>query len=238
MTDETAVGAASDDTLLIAPHADAVTHLQAWSQETVPDDLVPYPSTGTVVTPVTLSRDRHWSWPLTIVIAVGFVVAPALVVAGVEPTPTVSTSESPTTHEPLSCPVGTKPGAAGNCDVAEPLPPVTVVPPPVTITAAPPTVTQTIDPAPGPVIPPTAHAKPAFAPTPAEDQAVLDHLTSLGKVTDPALVISEAHESCQLTQQGERARQVDETLMAEHGMDRTVASLISSTATLEYANCY
>jgi Protein of unknown function (DUF732) len=208
-SDDSATGAAATmaapetadgQTAVIAP-ADAVTPL-AWSmeEEVASEDVVPYPDTGTV----TPSRRNNWPWPLT--------------VAGVDraPTPVSTSEESPTTstHEPLSCPVGTTPGAGNDCDVAEPLPPVTVTPPPVTVTAAPPTVTQTLDPAPGPVLPPT----PARTGVAAFNLGI-SNAPPGDTMPSAATALDYGYEACNMIAAGQPRMTIEDTLASEHGLD-------------------
>jgi hypothetical protein len=220
----TAAPEARDGETAIIADADAVTHLDqlAWSDEPDTDDFTEHPV-----------EPRQSSWLHTAVIGVGILVAGLVVADGVgllrhadhASTTTATTTADPWTTEAealLATP-------AQNAPLAAPPTTTEVTAPPVTIT----------------------HAKPAFAPTPAEDQAVLNNITGMGYriAADRTWVISEAQESCRLTRQGERARQVDETLMAAYGSDLdnadgsavspTVSStIVSSAAVQAYANCY
>jgi hypothetical protein len=237
-TDTMAAPEAVDgETAIIAP-ADAVTHLDlAWSDE---QDVVPYPPTGAVQVDADAEATTPHSWPSTVITAGSILVGAAIlavICAGIFGGHTDTTTTTTTTADPWP----TAPWIAAPTQTA---PPVTVTPPPVTVMAAPPTITET-------PAAPTRHVKPAFAPTPAEDQAVVMYITGLGyRITDPAVVISDAQESCRLSRSGERAREVDDTLQAENRIAnliildgtpvdaRSAMVTISSAAVLEYANCY
>jgi hypothetical protein len=223
------------ETTIIAD-ADAVTHLDlAWSDE---QDVIPYPDTGTVDV-----AESGRSWLLAVGIGAAILAAGLVVADGVgllHHADYAATTPATTTAEPWPAAVLAAP--------TQTAPPVTETPPPVTIIAPAPTVTQT--PNPRAVYPTPRHTKPPFAPTDDQDDAVLANIRSYGyHITGSAAVISEAHESCRLTRQGERAREVDETLAAEHDdppitLDAEPvggsigATIISSAAVLEYANCY
>lgn len=74
---------------------------------------------------------------------------------------------------------------------------------------------------------------------PADDQRVLQDLRSLGyTITDPSLVISNAHEACRLFQLGESPRQVNQQMSKRMGADLTDTLQLTSSAMLAYPTCY
>jgi Protein of unknown function (DUF732) len=231
--DESATGAAAtmaapetaDSETAVIPPSNAVTPL-AWSleEEVASEDVVPYSDTGTVEV---AQSGRSWWLAVGIGTAVlataGLITFDAVLVHHHSDNSRVSAE--PTTHEPLACPAGTKPGNTRDrdniwyhdCEVVDPeptTPPVTVVPPPVTVLAIPPTITQTIAPNPRAVFP-------TLTPTTGEaafETGIAEHPDS-----EPMPPMSDAlidgHEVCNRMSVGQSRRDIENTLVSEHGLD-------------------
>jgi Protein of unknown function (DUF732) len=123
---------------------------------------------------------------------------------------------------------------------------VTATPPTITVKSTPPTVTVKAAPTtvtlpdPSATIPPPRRSSVA-APPEADtvyDQRFLDQMRSDGYViTNPQLMLRNAHEACRLFQQGESAEQVNQQMSAQMGADMTDTLQLTSSAMLAYPDC-
>jgi hypothetical protein len=231
---------ADGETAVIAA-ADAVTPL-AWSleEEVASEDVVPYPDTDAVEAP---PGDTGWGWAVVVLAVMGASLAVVVSVsmlrgaheasqAMTTTTPTrgslTEITEAPPTPTidsmpgPLVCPPGTKPGFERNdpppddgnfhrdCVAAETAP-VTVTAPPVTVTAPPAVTTPTpIDSMPGPA--PTTTGVAAFT------TGIAEHPDS-EPMPPMADALIDGHEVCNRMSVGQSRRDIENTLVAEHGLD-------------------
>jgi hypothetical protein len=139
--------------------------------------------------------------------------------------------------------------APSTVTVAAPSPLVTVTtsPPTVTVRETPPTVTVEAAPttatveAPLSAVPSPRRSSVA-APREVDtlyDQRFLDRMRSLGYViTNPPLMLRNAHEACRLFRQGESAEQVNQQMSAQMGTNMTDTLQLTSSAMLAYPDCY
>jgi hypothetical protein len=239
--------AESDATTIVPPPTEAAPEL-AWS---LADDVD--------TTPV-----GRQSWGLAwgqaaVFLSIGAVLALVIAVVGW----TIGRSH----HDPQQLPPEAYPTAAAAAIPTTSATPAAVVVPPSTVTvqaAPPPTVTVqapapppkttivTIQAAPSTVAPaPTVSPEPtvtrAAAPPPAkefapfeasDDQRLLNWLLAHGwTITNPRLVVSNAHTLCRLLQSGESTYSADAQLTRQTGMPSLDVMTLTSAVLLTYPDC-
>jgi hypothetical protein len=238
------MGAGNDETTVVPPSTDAGPEL-AWS---LADDLDTVPV-----------ERQPWglAWgQAAVFLSIGAVVALVIAVVG----RTIGRSD----HDPQPLPQEAHPTVAAVAVSTSAAPAVVLAPTTVTVQAAQTTVTVQA-PAPPPkttivtaqaapstvTVAPTVSEEPtvtrAAAPPPAkefgpfeasDDQRLLDWLLSHGwTITNPRLVVSNAHTLCRLLQSGESTYSADAQLTRQTGMPSLDVTSLTSGVLLTYPDC-